>query len=204
MILEDFGPVQHTMLSIPSLFLVSAWPVVIGSVSLVYGGTYLAYLRLPSVLQLIILSTVRSIYHFYRHQSHLSEMISSRNGHNRSLYIRLMMFSGVEILLTIPLGSFFMAVDIKQGLSRWVSWADVHSSYSVIDQVPSIVWKHDLYQALGFEMFRWLLVLCAFIFFAFFGFAEEARKNYRRVYRWFASLFGYSTSSGTSIGSSDA
>jgi pheromone a factor receptor len=142
-----------------------------------------------------------SIYHLYKRQGLLSEMIYSGCGLNRSFYIRLMMISGVEILGTIPLASFFMANAIEQGLTPWVSWANVHSSYSVIEQFPSIVWKHHLHQALGYEMFRWSLVLCAFIFFAFFGFAEEARQNYHRLYRWLASLFGYSTSSGTSIAS---
>ena len=150
------------------------------------------------------LSTVRSIYHLYKRQGQLREMISSGCGLNRSLYIRLMLLAGVEILGTIPLASFFLALSIKQGLTPWVSWADVHSYYSVIYQVPSIVWKHDRYQAVELEMFRWLLVLCAFIFFAFFGFAEEARTNYRRVYRWLVGHFGYFTPSGTSIGSSHA
>ena len=150
------------------------------------------------------LSTVRSIYHLYKRQGQLSEMTSSGYGPNRSLYIRLMMFSGVEMLLTIPLALFFIAMNIKRGLTPWVSWADVHRSYSVIDQVPSIIWKHNLYWVLELEVSRWLLVLCAFISFTFFGFAEEARKNYRRVYRRLASLFGWCTSSGTSIGSSDA
>jgi pheromone a factor receptor len=140
-----------------------------------------------------------SIYHLYKRQGQLSEVISSGCGMSRSLYIRLMMISGIEILGTIPLASLVMANDIEQGLTPWVSWADVHSSYSEIEHIPNIVWKHLPHQALGFELFRWSLVLCAFIFFAFFGFAEEARKNYRRFYSWLANLFGYSTSSGTSI-----
>ncbi|KAI0250420.1 GPCR fungal pheromone mating factor [Lactifluus subvellereus] len=183
-ILEDFGPYHRTVLNIPSLFLFSAWPVVIGSVSLVY--------------------CVQSIYHLYKRQGQLSEMISFGCGLNRSFYFRLMILAGVEILGTVPLASFFIAIDIKQGLKPWVSWADVHSHYSVIRQFPSIVWKHNLYSALGIEMFRWSLVLCAFIFFAFFGFAEEARHNYRRVYRWLSNLFGYSTSSGIFIAPSHA
>ncbi|KAF8494814.1 hypothetical protein F5888DRAFT_1634174 [Russula emetica] len=34
--------------------------------------------------------------------------------------------------------------------------------------------------AIALEMYRWSLVLCSFLFFAFFGFANEARQNYRR------------------------
>jgi pheromone a factor receptor len=39
--------------------------------------------------------------------------------------------------------------------------------------------------------------MCAFVFFAFFGFAEEARQNYRRVFTSLAGRVGYLTSSGT-------
>ncbi|KAI0250400.1 GPCR fungal pheromone mating factor [Lactifluus subvellereus] len=174
-IVEDFGPSLHTVLRLPSLFLFSAWPIVIGSVSLVYCG--------------------KSIYHLYKRQGQLSDTTCFGGDLNRSFYIRLMMLAGVEILGTIPLASFLIAIAIKRGLTPY---------YSVIAQVPSIVWKHDWYMALVVEMFRWSLVLCAFVFFAFFGLAEEARRNYRRLYRWLASLFGYSTSSGASIALSDA
>jgi pheromone a factor receptor len=114
------------------------------------------------------------------------------------------MLAGVEILGTIPLGSFVMSLSIKAGLSPWVSWADVHSHYSEIMQIPSNMWKDNSSSAVGPELFRWSLVLCAFLFFAFFGFANEARKNYRRAYWSLAGLFNYSPLPGTSIGSSHA
>ena len=46
---------------------------------------------------------------------------------------------------------------------------------------------------MGLEVFRWSLVLCAFVFFALFGFADEARQHYRLVYTTLASRIGYST-----------
>ncbi|KAI0250480.1 hypothetical protein BJV78DRAFT_1283251 [Lactifluus subvellereus] len=106
------------------------------------------------------------------------------------------MLAGVEILGTIPLGSVFMVLDIKEGLGPWQLFQ--------IMQIPSSVWKHDRISLLGPEMLRWSLVLCAFVFFAFFGFADEARQDYRRAYWPLAGLFNYFTSSGTSIGSSHA
>jgi hypothetical protein len=47
------------------------------------------------------------------------------------------------------------------------------------------------YQALSLELYRWTPVFCAFSFFAFFGFAEEARKNYRLLASTLAKLIGY-------------
>jgi pheromone a factor receptor len=145
-------------------------------------------------------STVMNIYHLYRIKRQFKDMpvISSGSGINRSLYIRLMLLSSVEILGTIPLGSFWIYSAIKTGLTKWGSWTDIHSDYSKIPQIPSIVWKHS---SLTAELPRWTLVLCAFLFFAFFGLAEEARKHYRLVYTSLANRLGYSTSSNTTCSS---
>jgi hypothetical protein len=43
-------------------------------------------------------------------------------------------------------------------------------------------------------MYRWLLVACSFVFFAFFGFGDEAGRHYRLVYTSLASRIGLSTS----------
>jgi pheromone a factor receptor len=135
-----------------------------------------------------------NIYHLYRRKHRFKDMpvISSGSGLSESLYIRLMALSTVEILGTIPLASFWIAFDIKEGLRKWGSWADIHSHYSVIHQIPSIVWKHDSRSVVALELSRWSLVLCAFIFFAFFGLAEEAMKRYRLVYTSLARLVGSS------------
>ena len=43
------------------------------------------------------------------------------------------------------------------------------------------------------ELSRWLSVVCAFIFFGFFGFADEAKKNYRSALQTVAKRIGIST-----------
>ena len=115
-----------------------------------------------------------------------------------------MIMSAVEMLATIPLGSWIMAAFIKTGLRPWVRWADVHSDYNYIHKIPSTEWRRTGNWAQSPDLFRWLIVFCAFTFFAFFGVADEARQNYRRMYRWLVNLFGYSTSSGISSGRSHA
>jgi pheromone a factor receptor len=37
---EDFGPYVSTWITLPAFFLIFAWPVVIGAVSLFYCGEY--------------------------------------------------------------------------------------------------------------------------------------------------------------------
>ena len=129
-------------------------------------------------------------------------MMSSCPGLSRGRYFRLMALSAIDILGTIPLGTYFIVANAKAGVKPWKSWADAHRNYSEVIQIPSIVWENDPDLADGLGIFRWSLVACAFIFFGFFGFADEARQHYRHVYTSIASRIGYSTS--THRGSSHA
>jgi hypothetical protein len=163
--------------------LFSGWPVVIGIISLFYCGGYLA---LPSPFcPAAHLSTVGSIYQLYRHQSLFSEARSSNSSQNRGFYIRLVLLSTIEMCGTVPLASYYIALDISEGITKW-NWTDVHSDYSRIPQIPTIEWKNNPKAVIALEMFRWSLVLCAFLFFAFFGLAKEAKQHYRCLYRWLA------------------
>ncbi|KAI0298958.1 GPCR fungal pheromone mating factor [Multifurca ochricompacta] len=183
-IFEDFGPLHATVIMIPSFPLFYAWPVAIGVISLVY--------------------CIMTIYQFYKRGRQFKQIMSSNRGLNQSRYLRLMALSLVEILGTIPLGSWVIAHQSKLFMSKWLSWEDTHSNYSRVVQVPSVLWKADHEIVVGLETFRWSLPVCAFIFFGFFGFADEARKHYRLVYTSLASRIGYSTSSGSFTGSSHA
>jgi pheromone a factor receptor len=110
-----------------------------------------------------------------------------------------MALSATELLGTIPLGTYFIVINAKAGVKPWKGWAFAHSHFSHVIQIPSVVWRKD---PGGIETYRWSLVACAFIFFGFFGFADEARQHYRRLYTSIASRIGYSTF--THHGSSDA
>ncbi len=105
------------------------------------------------------------------------------SGHNGGQYLRLMAISATEILGTIPLGTYYIVSDAKLGIRPWKGWASMHSNYSEVNQVPGVTWKNDPKIANLLEMYRWSLVACAFIFFAFFGFAVEAREQYYRLYK---------------------
>ncbi|KAF8468714.1 STE3-domain-containing protein [Russula ochroleuca] len=180
-IFEDFGPASAFADTPLTFILLYSWPVVVGTASLFY--------------------CVTSIYTFYKRQRQFRQIMVHSQGLNRSRYFRLMALSATEILGTIPLGTYFIVSNAK-GVRPWESWAEMHRHYSKVIQVPSIVWENDPYLAGGLGVFRWSMVASAFVFFAFFGFADEARQHYRRVYTSIASRIGYSTS--TLHGSSDA
>ena len=118
-------------------------------------------------------------------------MMVHSQGLSRGRYLRLMALSATEMFGTIPLGSYIMVNATKEGVTSWKGWAYTHSNYSEVAQIASFIWRHDYNTNNGLEMFRWSLVACAFVFFAFFGFTDETRQLYRRVYKPIANRIGY-------------
>jgi pheromone a factor receptor len=185
---EDFGPTHCTIVTPPAFPLFFAWPVAIGTVSLVYCGKYLF---LPMAFNPAAhFSTVMNIRNLYKRLRQSKDMVSPSSGFNQSLYIRLMALSSIELLGTVPLASFYIAFATELGIRKW-SWAQIHSDYSHIEQIPNIVWKHDPKTALSLELIRWSVVMCAFLFFAFFGLAEDAWRHYSLIYTTLAHRVGY-------------
>lgn len=79
------------------------------------------------------------------------------------------------------------------GVNPWISWADTHSGYSRVFQFPRVLYSQSQSRVVGLEITRWGAVLAAFAFFAFFGFADEARKNYRLFASTITKRFGFTS-----------
>jgi pheromone a factor receptor len=103
-----------------------------------------------------------------------------------------MVISATEILGTIPLGTVWIVKAAKSGVTPWRGWAVTHENYSAVHQIPASIWKNNPNSVFALEVYRWSLVLCAFLFFALFGFADEARQHYCRMCSFIASRVGLS------------
>ena len=91
-----------------------------------------------------------------------------------------MAISFTELLFSTPLGIYEIYSNAIAGpLEPWKGWADTHFDFSRVVTFPAFIWRRDPTLAIPLELSRWVLPLCALAFFAFFGFAEEARKHYR-------------------------
>lgn len=182
-IFGDVGCYPFTYSTPVALALVSVPPVLIGMVSACYA--------------------VLSIRAFAKSRSQFNEYLSHNNHSNlnSSRYVRLMCLASVDILCVVPLAIYAIYVNVSSGnISPWKGWADTHAGFSRVDQTPAFIW-HSIPGAVNsLEMSRWLTVACAFIFFAFFGFADEAMKNYRSYVQTVSKKVGLSTGS-TSEGS---
>jgi len=180
-IYEDIGCFPFSFYVWPIYPIILLPPIFIGLVSATY-----------SILTIIA---------FHKNRSQFSALLSANSNATPNRFIRLMLLASVEVLFTIPIALWNIAIDTKiHPLFPWISWASVHADFSRVDQFPSLLWRANFTNEMGLELTRWAVVFCAFVFFAFFGFADEARKNYRFAYQSIAKRVGMSTTSfGTGI-----
>ncbi|CAK5270892.1 unnamed protein product [Mycena citricolor] len=188
-ILEDVGCLSETYETPVAIVLYNLPPLLIGCVSAVYCTL-----------------AIRAFHHC---RLQFKELLSSSNNLNANRYLRLMCLAGTDLVLTIPLTVFVLVANSRVGIQPWISWADTHSNFSRVREVPGIFWRSDPWNVASIELLRWSTVGAGFIFFAFFGFADEARKHYRLALQSVAKRVGISTlgtgtlsSNGTSKGQS--
>lgn len=98
-----------------------------------------------------------------------------------------------EMMCTTPLAVFVIWLNATaQPIVPWRGLADAHFDFSRVEQISALVWRQDHLIVVSMELTRWLAPICAFIFFGFFGFAEEARKHYRTAFWAVMKRFGVS------------
>ncbi|KIJ64368.1 hypothetical protein HYDPIDRAFT_154822 [Hydnomerulius pinastri MD-312] len=159
-ILENFGCQPTVYFSVPAIFIVYVPPLAFSLATLVYASL--------------------ALYHFVRRRisfaTHLQNSNSTLTTHR---YLRLMAMAVTEIVWGTALTSFDLYNNIAPGLRVWDNWADVHSNFSRVDLFATIELPPAFLNAQ--YLFWWSMPASAFIFFIFFGFGEEARKEYSKV-----------------------
>ncbi|TFK65309.1 STE3-like pheromone receptor [Pluteus cervinus] len=173
-IFEDFGCFAVTYNTLPAYFLVDMWPILLASISFVYSSL-----------------TLRS---FWARRAQFHDLAASNSALSMSRYIRLMLLAFLDIMLTLPLSVFTFYMGTKGHVQPWISWEDTHYDFGRVGKFASIVWMGNPNTRVPVEMTRWLPVLCAYVFFALFGFASEAQKHYARVFNAALKLVGYKRS----------
>jgi pheromone a factor receptor len=172
-IIEDFGCFPATWNTPLAYVLVWSWPVIIGIISACYGAL-----------------TVRA---FMKRRKQFKDLISTNAYLTYSRYWRLVALAVVDFGFTIPIAVRTIIVGLSSGVAPWVSWADTHSGYSRVFQVPRVLLNQNPGLVYSFEIDRWAAVICAFVFFGFFGFADEAMRNYRLLASTVTKRIGQTT-----------
>ena len=110
---------------------------------------------------------------------------------NMSRYFRLMALATTEICMTTPFAIYFIYLNLTTAkVSPWISWSNTKWDFSRIDYIPAFFVNSQPSLKLNFSLNLWLLPICAFLFFGFFGLAEEARRNYTKYYYFIVKPFG--------------
>ena len=131
--------------------------------------------------QRITVLTLRSLL---QRQAQFTQFLSSNKSLTASRYFRLMALAGVELMCTVPLSVFQIYLNATASpLSPWRSWADTHSNFSRVVLLPAVIWSQNRTFHVAAEVGRWAPVYCAVIFFLFFGFANECRNSYHKLFR---------------------
>lgn len=129
---------------------------------------------------------------FWRRRAQFAELLSSSSALTTSRYLRLMLLCCVEMACTIPLGAFSIFINNDDvAVAPYISWANAHYDFAFVGKYPASAWmsNHPFY--ISVQMGRWIYPGSAFLFFALFGFAEEARRNYRIAFWAVAKRFGF-------------
>ncbi|KAJ7051652.1 pheromone A receptor-domain-containing protein [Mycena amicta] len=172
---EQIGPQPALFNTPPMYFITMMWPPLIGCVSATFG--------------------VLSLREFFRRRASFAQFLSpsgtsSSHGLTTARYLRLMALAAMDIIITTPLGILTIYMNLTgTPVQPWESWANTHLMFSRVEQFPAFLWRLEPLLVRGIEFTRWVAPASAFIFFAFFGFASEARKNYANAFRALVALF---------------
>lgn len=128
-----------------------------------------------------------------RRRAQFAQYLAANSSLTANRYFRLMALAGIELLFNIPINAYGLYLNITASpIYPWLGWADAHFDWYQIDQYPAVLWRSSTRTVVTFELSRWAVVFCGLLFFAFFGFADEARKQYRAAFQRIACLLGFS------------
>jgi len=94
--------------------------------------------------------------------------------------MRLLCLAAVSVVVHLPLSLWIIITNsTAYVVEPWISWDDTHSNYGRILYVNRFLMQNSPNAAIQVSVEVWSVWLCAIIYFALFGFGEEAMKNYR-------------------------
>jgi len=163
-ILEDFGCNPTTYVSVAALFIVYLPPLFLSLGTLVYAGIALRWF-------------------VHRRAQFQAVLQSAQSGLTTGRYLRLIALSVTEMLFATAMSLFVLVITVEDGgLRPWISWEDVHSDWHRVGQFAKILVPDFFWDRL---LLTWYIIpITSVIFFAFFGFGQEAKSEYARAFRW--------------------
>lgn len=125
-----------------------------------------------------------ALHHFIRRRlTFAAQLQNSNSALTPNRYLRLIAMAVTEMVWGTVFTAYNLYNNASPGLRPWTTWADVHSNFSRVDLYPASSIPPQFLQSM--MVFWWVMPASSIIFFLFFGFGEEAQKEYRKLVVWF-------------------
>ncbi|EGO21414.1 hypothetical protein SERLADRAFT_476585, partial [Serpula lacrymans var. lacrymans S7.9] len=170
-LIEQVGCYPAAVRTPPAFPLVIMWPPIFGLVSAVYSA-------------LTIFITIRR-------KSHMKEIMKSNKDLKSGKYWRLTILAAAQVVIILPSVIFSLVNDASGGPMYPFNWGVIHADFTSVIRIPISVWTFNLQNAIAFQWDRWMVVVYAILFFAFFGLTGECSQYYRRIFYTALKPFGY-------------
>lgn len=131
---------------------------------------------------------------FYKIHAQGKDMLSFNSSLNNKGFLRLMLLGATVTLFSLAGQIYVLVIDFRDGNQPWMSFKDIHADISLVVSFTAQEWRSGP-DTFTIEFDRWIWVICAFIFSAFFAFSGEAMKHYRHAMSLAGSYVGISSGS---------
>nr|ANB67034.1 pheromone receptor [Agrocybe salicacicola] len=124
-----------------------------------------------------------ALHNFIRRRlTFASHLQNSNSALTTNRYLRLIAMALMEMVWGTTLTAYNLWSNVSPGLRPWTDWDDVHSNFSRVDLFATAGIPKEFLRTM--MLFWWTLPASSFIFFLFFGFGEEAMKEYSKAFTW--------------------
>lgn len=182
-IFETTGCQAALYISVPAVMLMYFPPLFFSLITLIYAGMLLCSYA-PSYSLIPLFDPVMAIHHFIRRRLTFAALLQNSNSAlTTNRYLRLIALAVTEILWSTVFTAYTLYENVYPGVRPWTNWADVHSNFPRIGLFPAASLPPAFLSSM--LLLWWVMPASSIIFFVFFGFGEEAMKEYRKLWQSF-------------------
>ncbi|PVG02650.1 STE3-domain-containing protein [Serendipita vermifera] len=162
-VVEDLGPTAQTY-----------------NVTLAFA---IYYIWEPGICLISAIFSVMTIRLFLAQRKEFDAVLASGSTNiNKDRYFRLLWLAATAVVIHLPLASWALIVNATAfTVHPWISWEDTHSNYMRISYFTRFLLSQNRQNVTFYSISYWAVVLCGVNFFIFFGFGEEASKQYKVI-----------------------
>ncbi|KZV71825.1 STE3-domain-containing protein [Peniophora sp. CONT] len=176
-VFQGFGCMISPAFSACTLMLLQSWSTIPPLVSIAF--------YYPRVVRIL-----------YRQSKDVNNFLRSNDSVSRTNYIRILLLASIDVVLTLPVGVAYIALNILVALEPsnsmpfYPGWYHIHSVWSPKTMTYAELGARGTSSVVLQYFQHWTSPVLAFAIFGLFGVTAEARSSYRRVFCTVAGWFG--------------